>query len=264
VLVHRRGAVNVSKRPIIGVSSRKIHFTHDDRPYPRYGVAIAYVQAIERAGGAPLIIPMSQDEDVLARLLGLCEGLLLTGGQDVDPALYDEEPHRKIGQIDPLRDRTEMFLAKAALARDMPLFGVCRGAQVLNVAAGGSLYQDLEAQREGVTIQHFQNLSEELPSHSVMVEEGTWLRAITGEAKVRVNSYHHQAVKDIAPGFKIAARATDGVIEAIESTRHAFVNGVQWHPELMHEECDFNLGLFRALIEAAARACEPKAVSRFG
>lgn len=254
----------MSNRPLIAVTTRKIHFTHADRPYPRYGVAISYVQAIEAAGGTPLLIPMSQNFDVLANLLAIADGLLLTGGQDVDPTYYNEEPNRKIGQIDPLRDKTEMFLAKEALKRDMPLFGVCRGEQVLNVAAGGSLWQDIDSQRGQETLQHFQNLSEEFPSHSIKVEEGTWLAKITGEATVRVNSYHHQAVKDLAPGFKIAARAPDGVVEAIESTRHTFVNGVQWHPELTFSELDFNLGLFRALVEASGRARAKRSPSHVG
>ena len=255
----------MNSRPIIGVTSRKIHFVHDDRPYPRYGVAISYVHAVELAGGAPFVVPLSQDHDVLTTLLELCDGLLLTGGQDVDPAWYNEEPHRKIGQIDPLRDRTEMFLAREALKRDMPIFGVCRGEQVLNVAAGGTLYQDIEAQRGPDSLQHFQNFSEEYPSHGIDIEEGTWLeRVASGVRRLRVNSYHHQAVKDLAPGFRVAARSPDGVVEAIESTTHTFVNGVQWHPELVCDERDFNLALFRALIEAAAQARAVRGAARLG
>lgn len=244
----------MSDRPLIGVTSRKIHFTHDDRPYPRYGVAINYVQAIETAGGTPIIIPMSQNFDVLSRILSICDGLLLTGGQDVDPIHYNEEPNKRIGHIDPLRDKTEMFLTREALKKEMVIFGVCRGQQVLNVAAGGTLWQDIDTQRGVETLQHFQNLAEEFPSHSINVEPGTWLEKITGTHKVRINSYHHQAVKDLAPGFKIAARSPDGVIEAIESTMHPFVTGVQWHPELTYTELDFNLGVFRAFVEAAAKA----------
>ncbi|MCB9832013.1 MAG: gamma-glutamyl-gamma-aminobutyrate hydrolase family protein [Planctomycetes bacterium] len=238
-------------RPVIGVSSRKIYYTHNDRPYPRFGVSMHYVQAVEAAGGAPLMLPLSQSGDVLKQLLGVCDGLLLTGGFDLDPSWYGEEPHRRIAQINPLRDITEMILTKEALERDMPIFGVCRGMQVLNVAAGGNLYQDLESQVKGEVLLHFQKLTEEFPSHSIRIEKGSWLHHVTNSESVRVNSYHHQAVKDIAPGFRITARATDGVVEAMSSDRHFFAHGVQWHPELTYTNLDFNLAMFRSHVEAA-------------
>ena len=244
------------KRPIIGVSSRKIYFTHNDRPYPRYGVATNYVQAVEAAGGAPLILPLTQSPDVLERLMGVCDGLLLTGGFDLDPQYYGEEPHEKIGEINPLRDATEMTLAKGALAEDMPIFAICRGCQVLNVAAGGSLFQDISAQYTGPVLQHFQKLTEEYPSHGMAVTQGSWLHRMTGEDNVRINSYHHQSVKDIGEGFEVTGVAPDGVVEAIESKRHTWVKGVQWHPELTYTSFDFNLAMFRSHVEAAGQfAC---------
>lgn len=255
----------MNQRPLIAVSSRKIYFTHNDRPYPRFGVAINYVTAVEEAGGAPLIMPLSQNAEVLVRVLDACDGLVLTGGFDIDPSWYGEEPHPKIGQINPLRDETEMILAREALRRDMPIFAICRGEQVLNVAAGGSLYQDLEAQRGDDTLQHFQKLTEEYPSHSIRVAEGAWLRQMTGGRDVvRVNSYHHQAVKDLAEGFVVTAVAPDGVIEAIESTCHTFVKGVQWHPELTYKNLDFNFSMFRSHVEAACRFAERRVASSIG
>lgn len=239
-------------RPIIGISSRKIYFTHNDRPYPRYGVSMQYVQAVEAAGGTPLILPLTQSEEILQQLLGVCDGLMLTGGFDLDPSYYGEEPHRRIDAINPLRDHTEMILCRTALERDLPVLGICRGMQVLNVAAGGSLYQDLESQFEGETLQHFQKLTEEYPSHSIQVKPGTWLHRVIGAERARINSYHHQAVKRVAEGFVVTATAPDGVIEAVSSTRHAFAHGVQWHPELTFVAHDFNLGLFRAHVEACA------------
>ncbi|MCA9321416.1 MAG: gamma-glutamyl-gamma-aminobutyrate hydrolase family protein [Planctomycetes bacterium] len=243
----------MSQRPIIGVSSRKIYFTHNDRPYPRFGVAINYVQASEAAGGAPLMLPLSQNADVLHQLLDVCDGLLLTGGLDIDPSLYGEEPHQNIDQINPLRDITEMILAKEALRRDMPIFGICRGMQILNVAAGGSLVQDIGSQIEKETLQHFQKLTEEYPSHSIRIESDSWLHRIVGEEKVRVNSYHHQCVKRMGEGFRVTAWAPDGVPEAMSDDRRFFAHAVQWHPELTYTNLDFNLAMFRAHVEAAGR-----------
>ncbi|MEE9394924.1 MAG: gamma-glutamyl-gamma-aminobutyrate hydrolase family protein [Planctomycetota bacterium] len=242
----------MNRRPIIGVSSRKIYFTHNDRPYPRFGVSMNYCQAVEAAGGSPVILPLSQTKDVMEQVLSICDGLLLTGGFDIDPAYYGEEPHHNIEAINPLRDVTEMIITKSALERDMPIFGICRGMQVLNVAAGGSLWQDIESQIKDETYQHFQKLTEEFPSHSVDVKEGSWLHKVTNDAKVRVNSYHHQAVKTVADGFEVTGVATDGVVEAMSSLRHSFCHAVQWHPELTYHNLDFNLALFRAHIAAAA------------
>lgn len=243
----------MNDRPVIGVSSRKIYFTHNDRPYPRFGVSMNYVQAVEAAGGAPVILPLTQSSDVLKQLLSVCDGLLLTGGFDLDPSWYGEEPHRKIEAINPLRDVTEMILTREALENDMPIFAICRGMQVLNVAAGGTLFQDIESQYDSETLLHFQKLTEEYPSHSIDIEDGSWLRHITDEPKVRINSYHHQAVKDVAPGFKITARAPDGVAEAMSGEHHFFAHGVQWHPELTYTNLDFNLAMFRSHVEAAGQ-----------
>ena len=238
-------------RPIIGIVSRKIPFYHLDRPYPRYGVAIEYCRAVEAAGGTPIILPMTQDKVLLESVYRILHGLLLPGGQDVDPHRYGEEPHRKIEQVDPLRDLTELYLTKRALDDDLPLLGVCRGCQILNVAAGGSLFQDIHAQYSEESLRHFQDYSVEWPSHGVSVKADTKLREIIGEARVMVNSYHHQSIKRIADGFVINAVATDGVVEGMESKTHDFVVAVQWHPELLWGERDFNLALFRRFIEAA-------------
>lgn len=243
----------MSRRPIIGVSSRKIYFTHNDRPYPRFGVAMNYCQAAEAAGGAPLILPLSQTPDVLTQILDVCDGLMLTGGFDLEPQWYGEEPHPKLGPVNPLRDITEMVLAKEALQRDMPIFAICRGMQVLNVAGGGTLFQDIESQVDDEVLLHFQELTEEYPSHSVDVVPGSWLHSMTGEERVRTNSYHHQAVKQLADGFKITGRAPDGIVEGISSERHFFVHGVQWHPELTYHNLDFNLAMFRSHVEAAGQ-----------
>jgi putative glutamine amidotransferase len=241
------------KRPIIGISSRTIFHSENGRPYNRFGVAVPYTQAVEAAGGVPLILPLTDDRNTLSAFLEIIDGLLLSGGYDVDPSFYNEEPHVKLGRVDPLRDRSEAFLASRVLAADRPVLGVCRGLQLLNVVAGGTLYQDIDTEREGKAqgILHYQDFTYETASHSVRVLPETTLFGIIREERIRVNSYHHQCVKDVARGFRVSALAPDGVIEGIESEKHFFVVGVQWHPEILHANADFNLALFRALVEAA-------------
>jgi gamma-glutamyl-gamma-aminobutyrate hydrolase PuuD len=246
-------------RPIIGLVSRRIPFTHQDRPYPRYGVAISYCEAVEGAGGSPVIFPLTRDRQVLDACFGLIDGLLLSGGQDVHPMHYGEEPHRSLEQVDPLRDITELYLCKKALAADMPILAICRGEQILNVASGGTLFQDVHEEIGKHCLRHFQDFTEEWPSHSIQVQEGTRLRDIVGDEKVMVNSYHHQAVRDLGPGFRVSALAPDGVVEAIESTRHTFALGVQWHPELLYDNRDFNMALFRQHVEHAGRHAHARA-----
>jgi len=240
-------------RPVIGIVSRRIPFVHDQKPYPRYGVATSYCEAVEGAGGVPVVFPLSDDKAVLEVFYGLIDGLLLPGGQDVHPMHYGEEPHRRIEQVDPLRDVTEIYLTQRALADDVPILAICRGEQLLNVAAGGTLHQDVYAQVGEHCIRHFQDFTEEWPSHGIQVHEGTKLHEIVGEANVMVNSYHHQAVKELAPGFRVSALASDGVVEGIESLQHSFVVGVQWHPELLYDRHDFNMALFRRHVEQAGR-----------
>lgn len=248
--------------PVIGITSRKIPFFHQERPSPRAGVAIEYCQAVESAGGTPVIIPMTQDRAVLEAVYAICDGLLLPGGADVGPEHYGEEPHAQIDQVDPLRDLTEIYLCQRALGDDKPILAICRGEQVMNVAAGGSLYQDLHAQKDKDCLRHFQNFTEEWASHSVRVLGATLLHDIIGQDKVMVNSYHHQAIKDVAKDFLVNAIAPDGVVEGIESRRHAFALGVQWHPELMWRNRDFNLALFRRHVEASAKFALQKGEAR--
>ena len=247
-------------RPVIGIVSRRIPFSHDNKPYPRYGVAISYCEAVEGSGGIPIVLPLTEDRQILDQFYALLDGLLLPGGQDIHPMHYGEEPHRKMEQVDPLRDLTEIYLTKRGLADDMPILAICRGAQLLNVAAGGTIHQDVYAQVGEHCLRHFQDFTEEWPSHGLQVHEATKLYDIVGEPKVMVNSYHHQAVKELAPGFKVNALAPDGVIEGIESLRHTFALGVQWHPELLYERRDFNMALFRCHVEFAGKFAQTRAV----
>lgn len=189
-----------------------------------------YLEAVERAGALPLMIPITADAAEQAAAIDAVDGLLLTGGADVDPASYGEQTQPFCGRIVPERDACEIVLCRLALAQDKPVLAVCRGHQIFNVALGGTLYQDIAAQY-GTELTHPVNDRPAEPVHEVRTEEGSTLRRITGMATLRVNSRHHQAVKDLGKGLAVNARATDGLIEGIELPGKRFAVGVQWHPE---------------------------------
>lgn len=190
-----------------------------------------YVNAIKKGGGIPLIIPVQQDKDDIFELVNQVDGLLLMGGDDIDPLLYNENPIRQLGMI--MRDVDDFYLKciECADVLKKPTLGVCRGLQMLNVAYGGNLYQDLPSQKKNV-MKHDQNTLKYYPTHSIHIEKGNALYELFGET-LMVNSYHHQAIKDIAKDFQVIATAQDGVIEAIEKTANTYMLGVQWHPEMM-------------------------------
>jgi len=215
------------------------------------GVRDSYIQAIADAGGIPVLIPPGPTEDILAGMTPRLDGLLLSGGADVDPRYYGEAPHPCLGQVEPPRDELELALARWALTQDVPLLGICRGHQVLNVAASGSLYQDLPTQLPGA-LRHATDLAHPRDTrvHPVHTVPGTRLRDILGDGLLDVNSWHHQAVKGVAPGLVVAAWAPDGVVEGLESPRHRFIVGVQFHPEDLYRDDQRMWRLFRALVEA--------------
>jgi putative glutamine amidotransferase len=195
-----------------------------------------YVEAITKAGGMPILLP-GNDIQEIPSILDMVDGIMLIGGQDVDPYLYGEAPHMKIGSVNPRRDEFELELCRRALDRNVRILGICRGIQILNVAAGGTLYQDISSQWEkGEPINHNQKGPKWFGSHMVEVVPDSRLYKILGEKNIRVNSFHHQAVKDIPKGFRVVASSSDGVIEAIEGTYDTFVLGVQWHPERMTKD----------------------------
>lgn len=233
-------------RPLIGLSC-----SHDSDKETSL-LNLTYSRGVEKAGGLPVVLPLTTDKETLSETLSRLDGLLLTGGPDLDPSFFGEEPWPRLGAISPDRDTMELHLTKQALSRDMPLFGICRGIQTLNVAAGGSLIQDIpSAVKE--PLKHRQEAPRWHGSHSVAMVAGSRLAAILGVDSLRVNTFHHQAVQDLAEGFAVAAHAPDGVIEAIESTRHRFAIGVQWHPEGMWERHSVQLRLFSALVRAASQ-----------
>jgi putative glutamine amidotransferase len=208
-----------------------------------------YVRSVEKAGGLPLVFAPGRPEDAAA-LLDRVDALVLSGGADVDPAQYDETPHETVTRVIPERDVFELALCREALRRDLPILAICRGHQVLNVATGGTLVQDIPSQLPGAGA-HDPDTERWETAHEVLVLPGTRLREILGSAKVAVNSFHHQAVKDLGQGLVLSARAADdGVVEGIEMPDRRFVVGVQWHPEAFwdHEPHD---PLFRAFVRAA-------------
>jgi putative glutamine amidotransferase len=228
-------------KPLIAVTpsmEEDRFFLHRDNP-----------DSILMAGGVPVVVtPLSNPDDIA----GLCDrvhGLYLSGGGDVDPLWYGEEPLPGLGAVTPERDMFELELVWTFLRLDKPVFAVCRGHQLLNVAAGGTLYQDIAAQVKP-SVQHRQIAPRTHLSHTVSVLADSKLYAIAQSERFRVNSFHHQAIKEVAPGFRATAWTSDGLIEAIESERHRFVIGVQWHPEHCSRVDSVSRSLFAAFVEA--------------
>lgn len=212
-------------KPIIGITS------HVELDY-KHTLSNDYIQAVIQAGGIPVILPIGIDEDV-SQLVGKIDGLLLTGGGDIDPTLFGEEPHPKLGTISPGRDQLEPALIKEILTADKPILAICRGVQILNIAIGGDMYQDIYSQHENQLIQHSQKAMRSHLAHFVKAREGSLLASVVGTTEFKVNTYHHQAVRHVPYPFDVSGVASDGIIEAIESTGHSFVLGVQWHPECL-------------------------------
>ena len=193
-------------------------------------LAEGYYQSVLKAGGIPFIIPPFYETDRLGELLDRLDGIIFSGGGDINPLLLGEEPIKELHGITPERDQQELLLARLAYDRQIPMLGICKGIQVINAALGGTNYQDIHTQMEGIRIKHSQDQDRRYPSHQVSLTKGSLLEKFFGE-ELAVNSFHHQACKEAAPGMKVTAMSTDGVIEAIESTEFKSIMGVQWHPE---------------------------------
>lgn len=238
-----------SMKPKIAITARTI--IQEGSTYPTIGVRKPYLDSVERAGGIPVIIPLTEDKDTLKSILDLTSGLLLPGGEDVVPTFYGEEPHPLLRKTDRLRDEVELFAISWARQKQRPILGICRGIQVLNVAYGGTLYQDVDQQRPSAP-KHKESEWDEL-SHSIDLEGGSLLSKILCTECLQVNSLHHQAIKELGQGLKATATTPDGLIEGVESTdpRH-FVVGIQCHPEALWQEKDHRwLKLFEAFISAS-------------
>lgn len=213
-----------------------------------------YYEAVADVGAAPVLIPLLDDLEALRATYEACAGILIPGGVDMDPATYGEAPHEKLGRVDPDRDRVELQLTRWAIEDRKPLLGLCRGLQVINVAAGGSLWQDLEAQYEGaIRHDYFPNYGFDRAhlSHAVSVRPSSRLRALVEVDDLPVNSMHHQGVKHLGRGLVASAHAADGLVEAVESANGHWMIGVQWHPEVFEADDPHTRELFRSFVRAA-------------
>lgn len=220
---------------------------------PTYFLRARYIRAVEELGGIPLILPLVAEPSARRRLLDLVDGLLITGsGPDLPPHLYGEEQHHKFPLVSERRADFELELVHQARKRDLPVLGICGGMQTVNVACGGSLYQDISAQVPGA-LDHRQKTKAVHIAHSVTVAPQSLLNKVIAKSKLMVNSSHHQSVKTVAPSLKASAVAPDGIIEAIESPPHRFLLAIQWHPEFLFERHAVHRRLFEALLRAARR-----------
>ena len=231
-------------KPIIGITCYHDHSAGVHRQND------TYINAINKAGGIPILLPCLKSEADILQHLSIIDGLIVSGGPDADPIYFGEEPHPALGNIHPTMDAYEIPLIQEALKRNMPLLGICRGEQMLNIAAGGTLIQDIPASVKS-PLKHRQDAPRHYMTHSAIVVEGTKLAQILGAGTLRVNSFHHQSVRDVPSGFVISASAPDGIIEAIESVEHAFALGLQWHPEGMWNVEENYDALFNAFVGAS-------------
>lgn len=235
------------KYPIIGLTALR---SPDQTSY-HHILTGPYVRAVTVAGGYPIVLPSILDRCDAA--LDMMDGLLLIGGGDIEAKHLGAENHPKAKFFNPLRDEFELAMIKKAAGRKMPLFGICRGMQIMNVALGGSLYQDINDE-QGTAFDHMRELTPDKLVHSVSIVSESCLASILGTTSASVNSVHHQAVKDLAPGLKAVAWAPDGVIEGIESCGNGgFMLGVQWHPERIAETMPEQRRLFERFVKAAER-----------
>lgn len=240
-------------KPLIGITTQRWS-SSVTRPNQRVqGELHGYMDAVLAVGGLPVLIPLAVQGADLAELYGYLAGLVLPGGGDVEPALFGAAKHPTTNGIDADRDQAELWLARQALADDKPLLGICRGLQVLNVAAGGDLVQDLPTEVPSANPHYFRypDYPLDYPAHNVQVAEDSLLARVVGEPILEVNSRHHQALGAVAPSLAVVGRAPDGVIEAVESPRHPFALAVQWHPENLQAQPAMR-ALFAQFVAAAA------------
>ena len=229
-------------RPVIGL----IPLYDDDKD--SYWMLPGYMKAIEKCGGLPIMLPLTDDKGELTDAYSICDGILFTGGHDVSPEVYGETPVDKCGKPCPLRDSMEGYILELCIRDDKPLFGICRGIQFINAYLGGTLYQDLPSQYDGDTEHHMKPPYDRL-AHKVDVLGDTKLAGIIGSGLHDVNSYHHQSVKELAPGVTKMAVSEDGLVEAIEIKDHRFAIAVQWHPEFSYEVSEDSMKLVTAFVD---------------
>lgn len=249
-------------KPIIGIT---VNCTVNPDKHMNKGLALAdqtiqyvaddYVKAVERAGGSPVLIPIIEDIESITPLLGMLKGIIFTGGSDIDPSFYNEAPSERLGEVKLPRDKYEINLAKKVLQETtIPYLGICRGSQLLNVACGGTLYQDIGSERAEVEEHsYFGRSPKHVSVHTTRIKEGSKLHQIVQSVELHINSFHHQAVKDVGQGLEVIATALDGTVEAIEMSGDRFVLAVQWHPEMMAETNTDAAHLFKHFIDICSK-----------
>ena len=246
------------KKPVIGFStSIMVDREGDFAGYERIYVNRDYIQSVIAAGAVPLMLPLEDSEENLKESLELVDGVIFSGGHDISPFRYQEEPHTKLEEICPERDQFDFTLYRLVKERFLPILGLCRGCQLMNVAEGGSLYQDL-SEKTTESLKHSQGHGPSIPTHSVRVSPESKLRQILGRGEIKVNSFHHQALKEVPDTLDVSGRAFDDVVEAIELKDYSFGIGVQFHPEMLQEKDEDMKKLFRALVEAAKEYSKKK------
>lgn len=246
--------LNRPLRPLIGITPA---YSYDEE---KIYINDGYMEAVNRAGGLAILLPLTDDEDMMLEFVKRCDGFLLSGGPDIDAKYYNENNMSINGKISPLRDVMEIYIVKKAFETRKPIFGICRGIQILNVAMGGTLYQDINTQlKEQPILKHSQDAPKWYPFHEIYIKKDSIVQEAFKTNIARVNSFHHQAVKDVAPGFEITSKAPDGVIESIEYggqyvdeyNDKPFMIGVQWHPEIMWKKDMVYLKIFEYFISEA-------------
>lgn len=235
--------------PLIGISGGVLDNAGPTPGNHRSYVNEAYVTAVSANGGLPVIVPLSYQTDQVHDLVARLDGLILSGGQDVDPAFYSADPHQGLGETWPTRDRFELALLAAAKELGKPVLAICRGFQLVNVAAGGTLYQDL-SEIPGQPLQHMHYRHPYEPVHRLKLTADSELNRIFGNDSLMVNSMHHQAVQTVGTGLTPVATAPDGIVEALEDPAHHLI-AVQWHPEAMRDHDPLMDRLFAHLITTA-------------
>jgi gamma-glutamyl-gamma-aminobutyrate hydrolase PuuD len=239
-------AAKAQKNPVIGVAD-----TYKDGMcyVPR-----TYIEAVLESGGIPVVVPLMRDDSTIVKLLKSIDGIIFSGGGDFDPAYYHEKPVPQIGKINAPRDTFELRLIHLAAENNVPILGICRGLQLINIAFGGSLYQDIPTQYHDKSVPHRQKKPNNEPSHSVIVEDSTVFSKMVGEKILMVNSAHHQAVIRLADGFTVSGKSADGIIEAMEKIDSAhWILGVQFHPEQLINKDKTLLKIFQGFIDEAGK-----------
>ena len=233
------------RKPLIGLTPAHDMESGDVKARP------TYMRALKAAGAIPVVMPLDASVEDLKQLSQDLDGFLFTGGPDVHPFLFGEETQAHCGNVSPARDKMEISLLPMIMELQKPILGICRGIQVLNIALGGNIWQDIPSQvTRDFPLAHSQPFSYDMPCHTVVLTEGSLLARISESSSIKVNSMHHQAVKDLAPGLIASAYSTDYLIEALEMPDYPFFIGVQWHPEYLWEKNKEAFRLFQTFVKA--------------